>query len=296
MSEKFPNPTQEIPMSPQEQSWKNLEILRDAIPQTADLSMVTLSKLNNTPHESLKELSEELHNFNATLFTEEENDTPEDYETALEKNLSHFYAIRDAQNNIVTLLNTQILNIKNDTNTPEKALLIWYVATDPSQQKKGYGTALYKEAYNDFLEDSKKDNAIASVIVGETENDVEGYLNKMYGRRRAYIKTADNSLEETPYFCGPSSTDDEPHPGHLMLRTTDNRTEISASELQNIVEAIYNEYTRPEYQEGEDEEDIQEYNTVIHNLFTEFKSALKKSADGKILLLSKEERSNIGVK
>jgi GNAT superfamily N-acetyltransferase len=283
-------------MSPQEQSRKNLETLRDAIPQTADLSKVTLTKLNNAPHESIKKLGVELHDFNATFFGEEENDTAEDYETAIRKNLSHFYAIRDEQNNIVTLLNTQILNIKNNTIAPEKALLVWYVATDPAHQKKGYGTALYKAAYNDFLEESKKDNATASFIVGETENDVEGYLNKMYGRKRAYTKTADNIIEEIPYFCGPSSIHDEPHPGHLMLRTTDNRTEISTTELQNIVEAIYGEYTRPEYQENGTEEGRKKYSNIIQNLFETFKEALKKSTDGKILLLSKEERNNIGMK
>lgn len=294
MSEHFTQHAPELPMSPQEQSWKNLETLRDAIPQTADLSEVTLDNFITIP--DLKKIGEELHDFNAKFFGEEENDEPRDYSTAVEKKLSHFYAIRDKQNNIITLLNTQILNIKNSANTPEKALLVWYVATDPTQQKKGFGTALYKAAYTDFLNECKKDNAIASTIVGETENDVEGYLNKMYGRRRAYITTKENTLEEIPYFCGPSTANDEPHLGHLMLRTTDDRKELSTDELQNIVEAIYNEYTRPEYMEDEDAKDIQEYNSVVHKLFAEFKTALDKSANGKILLLSKEERENIGVK
>ncbi len=248
-------------------------------------------RLNEENKEDLKVRSRELHDFNADFFSEEENDRPEDYEIALNGNLSDFYAILDSEGKIICLLNTQLLKLKRDANKPTGiALNIWYVATKKEYRQQGLATELYRAAYNNLLGISKKEKLPIFSIVGETEDAVEKYLYNIFGRRRMYFEHDDGSVEEVPYCAPPSWEDQEPTPEHFMMRLINGQSEISVSDFLKIIRGIFSEYTRDAYAAVDTGEGRQQYNELVEQTYANLERAIAGAKNGKLFLLGPKER------
>ncbi len=249
-------------------------------------------RLNEGDKEDLKIRSQELHDFNTDFFEEEENDRPEDYETALSRNLSDFYAILDSEDKIVALLNTQLLRIKKDVNKPlNLSLNIWYVATKKEHRQRGLATELYRAAYNNLLGISKKEKSPIFSIVGETEDAVEKYLYNAFGRRRMYFEHDDGSVEEVPYCAPPSWEDQEPTPEHFMMRLINGQSEVNVPDFLKIIRGIFSEYTRDDYAEVDTEEGRQQYNELVEQTYANLEQAIVGAKNGRLFLLGPKERT-----
>ncbi len=250
-----------------------------------------IERLENKGEEENKRVAKEIRKFNLKFFEKEEVDSAEDFAEAIESHLSDFFVVRDEKGKIISLMNDQLVDLspEKEGQTQESSLLIWYVVTEEKQRGKGLATELYRAAYETALAQTREKDAGISAIIGETDPDVEKYLNNL-GRKRMYYEKENGDFAEVPYKAPPSAADEEPSPEHFMARFLDGRQEITKEDYLRQVKGIYDQYTRPEYFEYEPEEVKQKYLPLVQKTFDSLGEKLAESKDGKIHLLSAEER------
>lgn len=250
-----------------------------------------LQKISHKDQKDTKKIATEMRKFLGGFFEEEENDSVADYATAIRENLGKFLAVRDGKGKIVSIMNTQLSKLENPRGGAEGAeLIIWYVVTSPEHQGKGIATELYKNAYEAALNEVRDDKLEFKAVVGETDPDVEGYLNK-FGRKRVYFENSKTgNFEEVPYMAPPSETDEDPSAEHLMVKFLDNHSVSDKDEALKLIRGIYNQYLRPQYFEDLSKEEAVEYRAKVEGVYANIAAALDKAKDGRVYLWSKEER------
>ena len=250
-----------------------------------------LQKIVHKEPKETRKIASEIRKFMGQFFEEEENDSVNDYATAIRENLGKFLAIRNQENKIVAIMNTQLSKLKNLENEGEMAeLLVWYVAIDESHQNKGIGTELYKMAYEAALNEVKDDKVELRAIVGETDPAVEGSLNK-FGRKRVYFENGKTGhFEEVPYKAPPSETDEDPSPEHFMVKFLPDHAVSDTNEVLRLIRGIYDQYLRPQYFVDMSKEEGAEYRAKVESVYSDIAMALEKAKSGKVYLWSKEER------
>jgi len=295
MKESFPsqNASENLPSgteNPAKKSYENLSHLLEEISKQERLEAkeFRVSTLNKEEKDSFERLGQEIHDFNGLFFDEEENDVAVEYEVALERNLSKFYATRNEKGKIMALLNSQF--VESGPNNENMSMVIWYVATHPDYQSKGLALSLYKEAYQDFLANAQAKSKAAYGIFGETVDEVEGYLNKKFGRSRMYIERQDGNLEEVYYASPPAHVGAEATPEHFMGRTIAENQSMSTAEYLDLARSIYGEFLKPDYFEQNTSEEYAEYQKSIDGILEAIRAQLEQSKDGQIYFLSKSER------
>ncbi len=250
-----------------------------------------IERMENKGEEENKRVAKEIRKFNLKFFEKEEVDCVADFAEAIESHLSDFFVVRDEKGKIISLMNDQLVDLSpgKEGQKQDSSLLIWYVVTEEKQRGKGLATELYRAAYETALEQAREKDAGLSAIIGETDPDVEKYLNNL-GRKRMYYEKENGDFVEVPYKAPPSAADEEPSPEHFMARFLDGRQEITKEDYLRQVKGIYDQYTRPEYFEYEPEEVKQKFLPLVEKTFGSLEKKLAESKDGKIYLLSAEER------
>lgn len=251
-------------------------------------------KIAKTENKSEKEnirVAKEIRKLLSEFFTEEENDRVADYAEAIEGHLSDFFIVRDEKDKIISLMNSQLTDLgpQGAQQKKESSLLVWYVVTKEKYRGKGLATELYRAAYETALAQAREKDVGISSIMGETDQDIEEYLNK-YGRKRMYYEKENGDFAEAPYKAPPTDADQKPTPEHFMVKFLDGRQQITKDEYLRQVKGIYDQYIRPEYFNYEPEDAKKKYFALVEKIFGSLNNKLNESKDGIMHLLSADER------
>ncbi|GEM_PF-5722949 len=237
-----------------------------------------------------KKAAREVHSFLDQIFGEDEMGDKEEFEHAIKNGIFDFTTIRDEKGEILSVICSQNVD---SLKSSDQMLAIWYIATKEDQQSKGFALELYQSVYETALADARNNGKGISAVVGEAVDEVEGYLNKM-GRRRTYFYNQVGDLVEIPFPQPPidaSTADEKPPEEHLMIRFLDEKKECSVEEILDIIKTLFYQYIDPRYDELYDskkEADAVKKRTKA--LFEEVKKKLSEAHEGKVILLSADER------
>ena len=243
---------------------------------------------------------DQIHALLLEELSEDEADTLPWIKHAVQEHINRYHVVETAEDRVIALSGTQVLTLPPGEETPEQApaslLVVWFVVTAPPFRHKGLASALYQRFVQDAITEAQARGQSLKGIIGEAVSTVEAFLNRM-GRKRLYFADETGNLYEVPYFCPP--VDFDPHTGeplappvpeHLMLSLLSGAQELRVEEVLQMVEALYAEYAAQEsdYASPAAFGRAQHYTT---ELLSHLQRALARATDGKVLLLSRAERT-----
>lgn len=221
---------------------------------------------------------------------------------SIRKGLNNYDIVTNKNEELASFSNTRYIELDKDEKIKEgeikeSILFISYILTADKARGKGLATELYKDFYKGTLEKAKESGQAIKAVFGESVESVEPFLNKM-GRKRLYFEDVDGNIQEVPYKAPPCDYDLETGEPvvdgaleHLMIRMVDGSQEFDSNELMRMVRALYSqEYgtTPGDYSGGE--KAWQRTQEVINGYLTELESALSQAKDGRVFLMSADER------
>ncbi|MFH1367144.1 MAG: hypothetical protein ABIH38_04125 [Patescibacteria group bacterium] len=179
-----------------------------------------------------------------------------------------------------------------------------YTAVDPEEQNKNLGLEMYRHRIEELVAEAEKQGKPLDSIVAEVHGDAEEFYNKV-GLKRLYFKGQDQKMRELPYYqsvladawnkkTGQPREGEERVPEHLMIASLDGRNEITAEELLEKIRAMmdYNSFQTEGYF-GKNKKAYEAHMNVLENDLLELEKALSGTKDGRIALLSAEERNQM---
>ena len=112
-----------------------------------------------------------------------------------------------------------------------------------------------------------------------------------------YFEDRDGNLREVPYIQAPLEWDKKTGrpmsravPEHLMLRLTNGKYGLNIDELLPMVWALYKDNNIPSNEFFRSEDDAKKCYKAVVGYFEKLKKALGESKDGRLFLMSAEER------
>ncbi len=276
-------------------SWQQMQALIDAFPSRiafdtdARKQGLVLARVADAGPETNRQVATEIRLFLSQWFEEEENDREEDYVTAIEQELGDFFVIRNAERQIVALMNAQFAPL-NERAESGGELIIWYVVTDKAYRGKGLATELYRTAYETALAQARDQQREIVAIVGETEATAERFFNSM-GRKRLYYEDEEGVMHELPYVVPPSQADEQEVVEHFMVRFLDDRIVASVAEVTRLLEGIFAQYQHPAYMHDFSSERKEQQLQLITRTFDRMCEAIASAQEGTLYLYSAQERT-----
>lgn len=252
----------------------------------------TIQKLTK-PYEKA---AKRTHEFMVEQFGKEESETLNWFRHTIKNGINDYHTMEHG-GEVVAFSNTRLLELEpQEGKAPEAVLTVWHISTEEEMRNKGLASELYQSFYRDAAKKAEERGQTIVGVMGEAVDTVESFLNRM-GRKRAYYEDADGNIRELPYQCPPVDMDsktgeplEKPVPEHVMLRMTDDRQEMPAEDVLRMVEAIYFR----EYLGTEDDYDSPEVYRAARqsnaNLLEGMRTALAGAKDGKVFLMSRDER------
>jgi len=210
---------------------------------------VTFSKTEKGDPELVGQQAEEIHDFLAKFFDEEETTDPKQIEIGISAGIIDNYIARDEEGKMISLLQTQTMETLSEEGKPEISLLLWFIAQD--KDFKGVTSRdLLSNCFEDLLKKSQDELKPVKALIGETVPEVEK-LSNFYGLKRVYGKDKDGKTFEVPFEDPPEDESTEGVPEHLMIRLLNGENNISPKSLLSLVDGLYGQYTREEYSSPE---------------------------------------------
>jgi hypothetical protein len=248
---------------------------------------VEISKIEHQDNKTTRKLAKELTKFLAEYFSEKETTDAETIEQGISQNLFQNYVARDKEGKIVSYLQSQAIESQSLENNPELSQMIWYIVTRKGYQGKSPVKNLLNRSLNDLLEKSKSEAKPIKGLIGETEDRVEKYMNRL-GLDRIYYKDANGKTSRVPYECPPEDESTKGVSEHFMIKLLDGRKNMPKQEFLNLVDGVYAQYSRPEYFE-DDERGRQCYLKIIAKIREKLVKSLE-GVDGDLFFMSERER------
>jgi hypothetical protein len=306
MREEFPSAE---PASSLEASWKTLEeiISKGELPDG-----MTVSKIEHEDKESTKAKTAEMQEFLKKAFGGEEMVDEMQMEIGLAHGIVDYYAARDAEGKLITLMSSQMVETKTESGESELSMVVWYVAN-----REGYkGKSVLKEvgaaALSDFLKKCQQELKPAKALLGEAElgdDDAvrrEKAFNRYAGMKRVYARDKKGKLSEVLYEAPPEDESTKGAPANFMVRLIDGKNTMSKEEYLELVRGVHSQYTRPEYftseyfaflEEGDPrdfpQEDVDKYRQRYLGIVEKIQQKIEKKlkpGQGDLILLSEREK------
>lgn len=219
-----------------EESWKTLEELtpKGELPEG-----VTISKVEHKDAESTKAKVAEMQEFLNEAFKGKELVDEMQMEIGLSHGIVDYYAARDAEQKIITLLSSNLVETKTNSGESELSMVVWYVANDPEYKGKSVVKELGAAAMADFLQKAKDQLKPVKAILGEAESEDDDEIrrekafNRYAGMRRVYGKDKKDKLFEAVYEAPPEDESTKGAPAHFMARMIDGSRRLFKTRKRN---------------------------------------------------------------
>lgn len=179
-----------------------------------------------------------------------------------------------------------------------------YTAIAEGEQNKKLGLEMYRHRLEELVAEAEKQGKPLDSIVAEVHGEAEGFYNQV-GLKRLYFRGQDGKMHEVPYYqsvladawnkkTGQPREGEERVPEHLMIAQLDGRNEITTEELLEKMRAMmdYNNIQTEGYF-GKNKKAYEAHMEILENDLRELEKALNGAKDGRIALISAEEREQM---
>ncbi len=241
---------------------------------------------------------EKIHQMMVDEFGVEEADPLYWLKESIKQGINNYDIVTTPDGELVSFSNTRYLEIEptQGEQARESFLYIAYILTDDRFRGKGIATEIYKKFYSGTLKQAKQEGHVVKGVLGEAVETVEPFLNKM-GRKRVYFEDQAGNIQEVPYKFPPMDYDsktgeplDEGGFEHLMLRLVGDKQEFDSAELLKMVKALYEEEYGASEEDYKNKAAYEKAMGKIMDVYTELEAVLSQAKDGKVFLMSVEER------
>lgn len=286
-----------------------------------------IDRITEKDDQRIKKLSESMG-----VFAPEEADPPEIIESAIANvdGIYAYYILETPNGEIKAYVNSNYLELPlkpGEAKSKEVISFVGFAVVDEDFKRKGLGKEIVQSALKATLEKAKNQGQEIKAFIGEATETSEAFWNSV-GQKRLYYEDSEGNYREVPYVCPPINWDYEtgkpkdPETGevrdesfikeysvskHLMLKSFgDGKNEkgeesITVQELMPMIEAIYKDnyslISQPR-EIGPDgnlypaDEAIEATLVAVKGFQDELQEVLNQAKDGKIILLSVQEREN----
>lgn len=231
--------------------------------------------------------------------SEEEAERPAWIRHAIEEQLYWYHVVETRGGKLIAFSSTKYLELTPlrgmDTSPQESLFAVWFIVTDPTFRSRGLAHTLYERFLGEAYAEAQARGQRLKAIIGEAVGSIESFLNPM-GRKRIYFEDEYGDVHEVPYLAPPinmdactGEPDGVPVPEHLMLRMLNDTQELTVEELLQMIWVMYEQYVGAEsdYRSRAAFEHARQHN---RHLLQQLSNILSRAVDGKIFLLSREER------
>jgi len=242
-----------VPMDEREKLEKSWNSLRSSMPEIEPEKGIQISKIEWSNPEERKKKVEEMQEFLLKAFEGEEMVDSMQMEIGMQHGIVDYYAARDEQGKLMSLLSSQLVETKNKAGESELSMIFWYVANDPEYKGRSVAKGLGTAALTDFLKRAQDQLKPVKAILGEAEMGDEDEakreraFNRYAGMDRLYGKKKNGELFEVLYEAPPEDESTKGAPAHFMVRMVDGSKTISQEDYMELVKGIHSQYTRDEY-------------------------------------------------
>ncbi len=207
---------------------------------------------------------------------------------------------------VVGTAHTAVLEVMNEDFEPKgnkkSMMLDAYLAVKEGKQYEDLDIELYRKRVMDAKKYADENGLkMDSMVVEATADTSEEFYNKV-GMHRLYMETKDGELKEVPYFQSVladawNESTGNPRRGevksalHLMIGQLDGAKELTPEQVLEKVRALmdYDSFQTRDYFDNKAAH--KKHEATLEKDLAEFEKALRQAADGKIKLMTAEERS-----
>jgi len=296
-----------------EKSWEDLAERRKRLEsETTAEAMGKVEHLEIKDEAERAKMAKKIFNFLARSFGRNEVNSVATNDLILKEQISNTYIIRDKGNIQGYLLSHDVEVPGKEGEPPKMMFLTWYINTHASHRGERLGQAMYAKALGDFEGKLKREGKEFWGVAEEAESDVEKWFNRFHGAKRLYMETG-RGVEDVPYLAPPEDESREGVPEHFMVSLAGNRSEMSVEEVKRAFEAVHAQYTDPRFfsvsqlkaEAGDydidpnqvDEAYAQKYHAnykgIVEGVRGQMDPILDKAKDGKVFLMSEQERAQM---
>lgn len=229
----------------------------------------------------------------------DEVDPFEIFRSSLLDESSACHIVEDEQGTIYSLSQVQYLEFRSRDGDPrgDSALFVAYIVTREDARGWGFAGELYQAFYEWARDRAHSSGHNFWGVVGETVDGVERFLNSM-GRKRIYFQETGGDVREVPYILPPLDWDKEtgspllnPTTEHFMVWRADGRQRFSASELLDVIRALYGQTYPPGRSFFRNDEAYAAACSVVQEHLGQIEDAMVDAKEGEIFLMSIQERA-----
>lgn len=242
-------------------------------------------------------------------FNPEESDTPDIILDALvnPKDIYAYHTLENSEGRMLSHIQSSLLELKStDPNKKQAIIFNGFSITDDALQRRHLATEMFQTMLACSLEKAQSKQQEIQAIIVEGKANSELFWN-FVGLRRLYFEDDGGNFHEIPYIQPPIDWDEDTgfprgykkgdsikkfsSPEHLMVRAINSKKEISIAELLPMIESIYYD-NYVSQSEGMDfsAEAKKRIPQLVEQFKLELVDNLKKSANGKLVMLSAAER------
>jgi len=308
--EAVSDPKKEAPLT-KEDSWKKMQEWIAELKSTSKFSREKMAdgrekirsadgqdffvrRIENPQDPAVKKL----HKFLLSALSADEVDDLDTIRGAMAGRDYAYHAIEDQSGKMVSVSNVGYLETElpeQKKGTKEGMAFVAYIVTGRNFRKMGLGSELYQNIYSFALQEAKSRGHGLKSVIGEA-GTVEPFLNRM-GRKKMYFEDRDGNLREVPYLQAPLEWDKKTGkpmsravPEHLMLRLTNGKQGLNIDELLPMVWALYKDNNIPPNEFFRSKAAQEKNYARVVGYLEKLKKALRESKDGRLFLMSAEER------
>lgn len=219
---------------------------------------------------------------------------------SIKQGINKYDVVTDPAGKVVSFSNSRYLEMEPvEGRPPESLLYMAFILTDEEHRRKGMATELNRKLSQGALEQAKQEGHAVRGMVGESTETSEQFWNKI-GEKRVYFEDSEGNIHEVPYKAPPCDYDDntgEPIGDgingayeHLMVNMFNGTGELRSGDLVRMAKTIYFEEYGAEPEDYASKKAWQRTQEVLVEYLKEFEQSLVGAKDGRVFLLTEDER------
>ncbi|MBI2466078.1 MAG: hypothetical protein HYV66_02530 [Candidatus Sungbacteria bacterium] len=217
---------------------------------------------------------------------------------SIRQGINKYDVITGPDGKIISFSNSRYLEMEPVAGRPPESLVYMaFILTDEEHRRKGLATELNRKLSLGALEQARQEGHAVRGMVGESTETSEKFWNKI-GKRRVYFEDSEGNIHEVPYKAPPCDYDDntgepllEGAFEHLMVNMFDGSGELKSGDLVRMARTIYFEEYGAEPEDYASKKAWQRTQEVLVGYLKEFEQSLAGAKDGRVFLMSEDERN-----
>lgn len=240
-----------------------------------------------------KKYAEEVAKFRKDIFNEwGQADATEDVEAAfndIENGTVDIILLRNSDGKAIGYIETELFSLEPSSGNARSFMFDWIVGVKLDYRGNGLAQAMYFLAGQEALERAQKESSDIVAFAATPLNVGDESFTRGIAPTYPFFRDESGNLVELVDIEGPNSAGTysgsaQGKPVRWMIRFTDDRHSTESKDVLEIMNRVNSDFVA-----SEDEV----YASIVQDIKSFTEAVLKKSLDGKIIMVSGEERKKI---